>query len=199
MLGLFLTLAAFLIAEPAQLHVLAVSESHRISLLPPGERVQAQIAQLQIARSLKTLFIIGPIAGPWITWFLMALFFFMASVVSRSRAAFWMAWVVALNSYVVYGVGGVVNAAILATRDPMSVNSALDLVALPSLGLFFPHVPAIQGFLSAYNPFNIWYFAIVAIALVAVMKLTRAAAIATTVGYSLLFGFFAASAVGAPP
>jgi len=198
-IGLFLTLAALLIAEPAQLHVLAASESHRIAALPPSERVRAQIVQLHVAGSLKSLFIIGALLGPWITWFLMTLFFFLAAAISRARARFGMAWVVALNSYVVYALGGVVNAALLAVRDPNHVNSALDLIAVPSLGWLFPHNPAIAAFLSAYNPFGIWYYAIVAIAMTAVLNVPRTAAIVATVGYSLLFGFFATSAVVAPP
>src|SRR4029077_8740025 len=111
---------------------------------------------LQIAGSVKTLFIIGPLLGPWITWFLMALFFFMAAAISRARAGFGMTWVVALNSYVVYAIGGGVTAALLSTRDPKQVNSALDLVVVSSPGWLFPHNPAIAAFLSAYNPFNIW-------------------------------------------
>jgi hypothetical protein len=197
--GILLTLAAFLIAEPAQLHVLAASESHRIAALPPNERLRAQIAQLQIAGSLKTLFIIGPLLGPWITWFLMALFFFMTAAISRARAGFGMAWVVALNSYIVYAVGGVVNAELVSTRDPNQVNSALDLVVVPSPGWLLPHNPAIAAVLSAYNPFNIWYYAIIAIALISVLNVPRAAAAGATIGYSLLLGFFAASAVGAQP
>ena len=123
-IGLLLTLGAFLVPEPAQLHVLAASESHRIAALPPGERVRAQMAHLQIAGSLKSLFILGALIGPWITWFLMALFFFVTAAISRGRASFGMAWVVALNCYVVYGVAGMVNATLLATRDPNLVNSA---------------------------------------------------------------------------
>jgi hypothetical protein len=198
-IGLLLTLAAFLIAEPAQLHVLATSESHRIAALPPNERVRAQIVQLHIAQSHKTLFIVGALVGPWITWFLTALFFFMAAAISRARASFGMAWVVALNSYVVYALGGVANAALLATRDPNHVDSGLDLIAMPSLGWLFPHNPAIAAFLSAYGPFNIWYYAIVAVALIAVLKVPRSAAVVATIGYSLLLGFFATSAVVAPP
>lgn len=197
--GLLLTLAAFLIAERAQLHVLAAAESHRIAALPPSERVRAQIAQLHVAGSLKTLFIVGALLGPWMTWFLMALFFFMTTAISRARASFGMAWVVALNSYAIYALGGIVNAAVLAARDPNQVNSALDLVAVPSLGWLFPHSPAIAAFLSAYSPFNIWHYAIVAGALMLVLNVPRAAAVVATVGYSLLFGFFATSAVVAPP
>jgi len=198
-IGLLLTLAAFLIAEPAQLHVLATSESHRIAALPPSERIRAQIVQLHISESHKTLFIVGALVGPWITWFLMALFFFMAAAISRARASFGMAWVVALNSYVVYALGGVANAVLLAAHDPNHVNSALDLIAMPSLGWLFPHNQAIAAFLSAYGPFNIWYYVIIAAALIAVLKLPRAAAVVATIGYSLLLGFFAASAVVAPP
>ena len=76
-----------------------------------------------------------------------------------------MAWVVALNSYGVYALGGIVNAGVLAARDPNHINSALDLVAVPSLGWLFPHNPAVAAFLSAYNPLNIWHYAIVAGAL----------------------------------
>ncbi len=198
-IGLLLTLAAFLIAEPAQLHVLAASESHRIAALPPSERVRAQIVQLHIAGSQKTLFIVGALLGPWITWFLMALFFFMTAAISRARARFGMAWVVALNSYVLYALGGIANAALLAVRDPSQVNSALDLIAVPSLGWLFPHNPAIAAFLSAYNPFNIWYYAVIASALIAVLNVPRAAAVVATIGYSLLLGFFATAAVVAPP
>lgn len=197
--GLLLTLAALLIAEPAQLHVLAVSESHRIAVLPPSERVRAQMVQLQMAGSHTTFFIIGALLGPWITWFLMALFFLMTAAISRARAVFGAAWVVVLNTYVIYGLSGIANSAFLAARDPHQVNSAIDLVALPSPGWLFPHNPAIAGFLSVYNPLDIWYFGMIGMALTAVLSVPRAAAVVATVGFSLLLGFFAMAAVVAPP
>jgi hypothetical protein len=197
--GLLLTLAALLVAEPAQLHVLAASESHRIAALPPSERFRSLIAQAQVAAYVKPLLIIGAFTTPWITWFMMTLFFFIVAAISRSGARFGLAWVLALNTYLVYGLAGVVNSSLLALRDPNTVNSGLDLVAVPSLGWFFPHNPALAGFLSAYNPFDIWYYVVVAIALVQLLNVPRAAAIGATVGYSLLFGFFAASAVAVQP
>jgi len=46
--------------------------------------------------------------------------------------------------------------------------------------------------LSAYNVAGLWYYAVVAIALEELMRVPRAAAVAATFTYSLLFGFFAA-------
>lgn len=197
--GLAMTLGAVLIAEPAQVHLLSLSEAHRIAVLPPGERVPERIAAAQIAGLRHSLFIVGALTLPWITWFLIALFFFIAATISRGRTSFGTAWVAALNSYAVYGVAGIVNAGLLALRNPAAINSPLDLVVVPSLGWLFPHNAALAAFLSAYTVLNVWYYVVVACALSELLKMPRGAAIAATIGYSLLYGFFAASVAGRGP
>ncbi|MDQ6768038.1 MAG: YIP1 family protein [Candidatus Eremiobacteraeota bacterium] len=197
--GLALTLGAVLIAEPAQMHLLSLSEAHRIAVLPPGERLQERIAAAQVAGLRHSLFIVGALTLPWITWFLIALFFFIAATVSRGRTSFGQAWVAALNSYAVYGVAGIVNAGLVALRNPATIKSPLDLVMVPSLAWLVPHDAALAAFLSAYTVLNVWYYVVVAFALIQLLKMSNKAAIAATVGYSLLYGFFAASVAGRGP
>ncbi len=196
LIGIIATLGALLLTEPAQLHVLAVQEAHRIAALPPSARLQERLAVAAVDRIRKPLFIIGAVTIPWITWFLISLFFWIAAAVSRSGATFRLAWVATLNSYVVYGVAGLTNGVLVAIRDPNLVNSGLDLVRLPSLAPLFPNQPQVAAFLTAYNVLNLWYYVVLAIALERVLQLRRPAAAGTVVAYSLLSGFFSALAVG---
>jgi hypothetical protein len=197
--GILLTLAALLISEPAQLHMLAVSEAHRVATMPASDRLREHIASAQVAPYVRSLFIFGAMATPWIAWALIASFLFVAAAIGRGRLSFGAAWVAALNSYAVYGVAGVVNSILVALRDPSTMNAALDLVRLPSVGWLFPHNPALGAFFSAYNVLSIWYYAVVAIALQRLMRVQPAAAATAAFVYSLLCGLFAAAGAHGGP
>lgn len=192
--GIFLTVVALLFSAPAQLHVLAVTEAQKIAALPPSEQFRERVAVAHLAPSAKLFLMIGALAGPWVVWFLIAIIFFVVAAVCGRRATFGMAWVAALNSYVVYAIAGVVNSILVALRDPNTANSALDLVRVPSPGWFAADNPWLGGFLSAYNPLNIWYYAVVAVALERLLRVPRPAAIIAAIGYSVLYGIFAAAA-----
>ena len=189
--GCLLTVAAVLLSERAQLHVLAITEAQRIAALPPGERLRAQMAASQIASARPALFVLGALVAPWLLWPLIAFFFYLAALLGNGRARLSLAWVTALNSYAVYGIAGVANAALVALHDPTSALGPEDLLLLPSPAVLFPHASALQAFFSAYTIGGLWYYA-VAIGLESVMRMPRAAAIAATVIFSLLFGVLAA-------
>jgi len=190
--GCVLTVAAVLLSERAQLHVLAITEAQRIAALPAGERLRAQMAANQIASARPALFIAGALVAPWVLWPLIAFFFFLAALVGNGRARLSLAWVTALNTYAVYGIAGVANAALVALHDPATAQGPDDLLRLPSPALLFPHAPALHAFFSAYTIGGLWYYAIVAIGLQSVMRMPRTQAIVATVIFSLLFGVLAA-------
>jgi hypothetical protein len=192
LLGMLLTALAALIAQPAQLHVLAVSEAHRIAALPPGAQLRERMAVAQTSRSIGLLLMIGALVGPWLVWALIAIFFFISAAIGGGKARFAAAWVAALNSYAVLGIALVVNALLVSLHDPSSLNSSLDLARLPNLGMFFQHDRILAAFLSAYNPLYIWYYVIVAIALERLLGMPRPAAAVAAVAYSLLQGVIAA-------
>jgi len=197
--GILLTLAALLIAEPAQLHMLAVSEAHRLATMSAGDRLRERLASAQVAPYVRSLFTLGAITTPWIAWALIASFLFIAAAIGRGRISFGAAWVATLNSYAVYGVAGVVNSILVSLRDPSTVNTALDLVRLPSVGWLFPHDATLGAFFSAYNILSVWYYAVVAIALQRLMRMHPAGAAAAAFVFSLLCGLFAAAGARGGP
>ena len=194
-----MTVLALLISEQAQLHVLAVTEAHRLAALAPAERLPERIATARVAPLRRPLFIIGALVAPWLVWTLISLFLFIAAVLARGRASLAAAWVAALNTYAVYGVGGVVNALLVAAHDPATMNRSSDLLRLPSPGWLFPHAPHVAAFLSAYNVAGIWYYVVVAIALEVLLRMPRIAAAIAAFVYSLFFGVFAVLATTGGP
>ena len=192
LLGMLLTALATLISQPAQLHVLAVSEAHRIAGLPPNDQLRERVAVAQTSRSLGLFLMIGALVGPWLVWLLIAIFFFISAAIGGGKARFAAAWVAALNSYAVLGIALVVNALLVSLHDPTSLNSSLDLARLPNPGMLFQHDRIAAAFLSAYNPLYIWYYVIVAVALERLLGMPRSAAVAASIAYSLLQGVIAA-------
>lgn len=192
LLGMLLTALAALISQPAQLHVLAVSEAHRIAALPPGDQLRERVAVAQTSKSIGLFLMIGALFGPWLVWLFIAIFFFISAAIGGGRARFAASWVAALNSYVVLGIALVVNALLVSLHDPSSLNSSLDLARLPNLGMLFQHARVAAAFLSAYNPLYIWYYVIVAVALERLLGMPRSAAAVAAVMYSLFQGMIAA-------
>jgi len=197
--GLALTLVAVLVSERAQLHLLALSEAHRLAALPPGERLSERIAAAQVAPMRPALFVIGALVAPWLYWSLLSVFFFLAAAIGRGQARLGSAWVLAINSYAPYGIAGVINALLVAVADPASLTSATSVVRLPSPRWLVHDDPRLAGFLSAYHVGDLWYLAIVALALHTLMRLSWLAALLATVALSLLFGLFASFAAGGAP
>jgi hypothetical protein len=191
-LGMLLTLVATLISQPAQLHVMAVSEAHRIAALAPADRLRERLAIAQTSGFIGSFLMIGALLGPWVVWLCIAIFFFISAAIGAGKARFAAAWVAALNSYIVLAVALIANALLVALRAPSSLHSSLDLARLPNLGMLVAHDRVVAAFLFAYNPLYIWYYVVVAIALERLLGMPRAAAIAATVAYSLAHGVIAA-------
>ena len=194
-IGLALTLLAVELSQAAQTHMMAVIETQRLAAMAPGERLREQLAAAQAASLRHTFFIVGALVAPWLVWSLITIFLFAVAVFGRGRPQISTAWVASLNSYAPYGVAGVLNATLVALADPSSISQATDLVRLPSPALLASHSPHVAAFLTAYNLGAIWYYVVFAIALETMMRVPRAAAIAATMVYSLLFGALAAFGV----
>jgi hypothetical protein len=192
LMGMLMTLLATLVAQPAQLHVLAVTEAHRIAALPPADQLRERVAVAQTAGLIHSFLLIGALVGPWIIWLLIAAFLFIGAAIGRGEARFPAAWVAALNSYVVLGIALVANALLVGLRNPTSLSSSLDLVRLPNPGMLVAHHHVLASFLSAYNPLYIWYYIIVAVALERLLGMPRAGAVVVAGVYSLLHGLLAA-------
>ncbi|MBV8461445.1 MAG: YIP1 family protein [Candidatus Eremiobacteraeota bacterium] len=190
--GLGLTLAAVLLSERAQLHMMALMEAQRMAAMPPGERVREQIAAAQVASLRPTFLVIGALVAPWFVWLLIAIFFWIVALVSGARPKVSWAWTATLNSYAVYGVAGVINATLVALTDPATISRPTDLVLLPSPAMLAPHSQQLAAFLTAYNVGTLWYYVVVFIALETLLRMSRTAAVGVTIAYSLLFGVLAA-------
>ena len=193
--GIIISLAAIFVALP---------ESHKIADLAR----QAQLAQMTAAQQeavrermgqFSLLFVIfaavGGVIGPWIGWLIAAVLFFVAAVISGAVAKFLPAWVASVNAFAIAALAQLVNSVILALRGADAITSQQDAYALPSLAMFVHSSPKLAAILYSYNVINVWYFVVIVIALMAIMKMSRGAAIATAVIYSLLgAGFGALSA-----
>ena len=191
--GILMTVIALLVAEPAQLHLMAVAQAHRIAAAPPGEQLRERVALAQVASLARLFLMIGALAGPWVIWFLIALIFLGVAAICRGYASFATAWVAALNSYAMLGIALVANALLVSLHDPHLMTSPLDLVRFPHPGMLVHDNPGLAAFLSAYNPLYIWYYVIVVAALERLMRVPRGPAIAATLVYSVLHGLIAAA------
>lgn len=191
--GIVLTMVTIWLSAPAQLHFASVMQQQRISQMPADQQAQAKAAIAQMGPVMKVFLAIGGLIGPWFGWLVAAVVFLIAAALTGGEAKFRSAWVASVNSYVVYGISGVVNSVILSMRDPSTVNSMADVVGVPSLGLLVHNNPKLYGFLAAYTVLNIWYYVVVVIALEQVLKIPRRSAIIATVLYSLVWALLAMS------
>ncbi|MDQ6780180.1 MAG: YIP1 family protein [Candidatus Eremiobacteraeota bacterium] len=189
--GIILVLISLILTMPAQVHMASVLQQQRLSDMSADQRAAAQSSLQAAAGITKTFIYAAALVGPWIAWFITALFFLIPAAIGGGDAKFARAWVAALNSFVVWGVAGVVNAIIVSLRDPNTINAPADISMLPSLALFVHGNPKLAAFLFSYNLLYIWYYVVAVIALEIMLRVPRRFAVGFVIIYSLFWALIA--------
>lgn len=188
-IGILLTVAYTLIAFPSTMHYQQIAQEHALSQMSADQAAQARAVYAKIPPSIYIVFsIVGGVIQPWFSWLVATVVLLIAAALGGGDARFKLAWAAAVNSYGAAGIGSLAGGIIVALRGPDAVNSAVDLLALPSLGMFVHGPTALVAFLYAYNIAFIWYYIITMIALEQTLKVGRGVAIGAVVILSLVIG-----------
>jgi len=185
-IGIILTLVGFILLSPAQMHMTAVITQQRISEMPADQQAQARASMASVANISKIFIYIVALLIPWFTWLISAVVFLIGAALGGGEAKFSRAWVLAVNTYVIVGIAFVINGIIMAFRDPTTVNSQIDIMALPSLALLVHGNVKLAAFLYSFNVLYLWYAVVAIIGMERYLKVSRTVAIATVIIYNLL-------------
>jgi hypothetical protein len=193
--GILLTMIGQAILWQATMHMSLAQQAQQLSQMPADQAAAAREAMTKIPHWIYPVsaIAIGGLIGPWVVWLVGALVYLIAAALSGGEARFKLAWVTAVNLYIIGAVGSIIAGVIVALRGGENVNSAIDLFALPSLAMFVHGSPKLAGFLYSFNIVNIWLYVVAVIALQHTMKMGRGAAIATVVVLALIGAGIAAA------
>jgi hypothetical protein len=193
LIGLLLTLIATIIGLPATVHMIHATQAQQLSQMSADQVAQQREALAKVPEWVYGGFgIVGSLVGPWLYWLIAAAIFLIGAALGGGETRFQLAWVAAVNAYVIAGVGSIVTYSIIALRGASNINAPTDFYALPSLAMLVHGSPKLAGLLYAYNIVNVWYYIVAVIALERMLKLGRGAAVATVVVMSLLVAGLAA-------
>ncbi len=192
--GILLTMIGQAILSPATIHMAHAGQAQALAQMSADQAAQARESMAKIPDWVYPLsgIVAGGVIGPWIAWIIGAVIYLIAAALSGGEARFKLAWVTAVNLYVIPALGTIVAGTIVALRGAENINSAVDLFALPSLAMLVHGSVKLAGFLYAFNIISIWGYIVTFIALQQTMKVSRGAALVTVVVLALIGGGFAA-------
>jgi hypothetical protein len=190
-IGFILIVGGGLLALPATMHFTRIAQEQQLAQLSADQRAAAEQV-IGNGSFIATVIAITLVFVPWISWLITAVVFMIGAAIGGGEARFKLAWTASVNVWLIGGIGSVVNGIIMALRGPESAVKAIDLQALPSLGMLAGGNIKLAAFLYAYNVFNLWLYVLSVIALELTLKASRTPAIAIVVVLSLLFGGLAA-------
>jgi hypothetical protein len=191
-IGMLLVVAASTISLPEIMKISQIAQAQAISQMSADQQAQAHQNIAAFAGVARVFIIVFAFIGPWVGWLLAAVVYLIGASASKADVNFGRAWTLAVNAFLVFFLGQLVNAVILATRGPDSIASAADVYAIPSLAMF-THAPKLAAALFAFNPINLWYYAVIAIGLQIVMRMKPTAAWITVAVYALIGAGFGAA------
>ncbi|MBV9737019.1 MAG: hypothetical protein JO177_02515 [Candidatus Eremiobacteraeota bacterium] len=166
-----------LLSVPAALHSVAASLAHQMAI-NPTRPLMSDVQRHQIVASTLIAVRFGWALVPLvllITAFVQTVILLIFNAVGRGRGNFKTLWASVMNIAIPgFGFYLLLGGIIAIIRGPGAYNSALDsFLAMPSLAWFAPHAAtATVAFLSTFNPFSIWAFALTALAMVTVARTT---------------------------
>ncbi|HEV2907863.1 MAG TPA: YIP1 family protein [Candidatus Eremiobacteraceae bacterium] len=185
-IGVLLTLIGTIILLPATMHYAALAQEQRFSQMPADQAAAARefMGKYPWINSIGGL--IGAFIAPWLIWLVGACVFLIGAALGGGEARFKMAWVTAVNTYLIPALGSIVSGTIVMLRGAANANTMSDLYALPSLSMLVHGGPKLTMFLYTFNIVNIWFYIVLVIALEQMLKMSRTAALVTVVILALI-------------
>ena len=190
-LGLIITIIGSIVGLPATIHIAQVAQQAQIAEAPADRQQAMRDAIGKTGGMLPYFIIIGSLIAPWIAWIIAALVVLVGAALGRGNAKFAAAWVLAVNSYAIPALGSLVANIILRLQGPENITKASDAYVLPSLAMLVHGDAKTGALLYAFNVINLWYYAILAIGLQRVMKMSSMAAWVTVVVFAVLLSLLA--------
>lgn len=185
-IGILIVVTSTIVSLPEIQKIGQIAQTQALSQMSADQQARAHQNMAAMAGFIKGTIVVGSFIGPWIGWLIAAVIFLIGASASKADAKFGAAWTLAVNSFLVFGLGQLVNAVILALRGPDSISTPPDAYAVPSLAMFAHDSPKLAAALYAFNPFNLWFYAVAAIGLQLMMRMKPQAAWITVVIYALL-------------
>jgi hypothetical protein len=192
-IAIVLSLAGAFLIMPATMHFAHVAQERQLSQMPADQAANARETMAKIPQWVNGVgAIVGAVIGPWFYWLIVAVVFLIGAALGGGEARFKLAWVAAVNCYIIALLGAIITWATISLRGPDSVSTMSDFFVLPSLGMFVHGSPKLETFLYGFNIINIWFFVVAVIALQQLLKVRRGAAIGTVVVLALVSAGFGA-------
>lgn len=185
---------------PAIVHATQADWPRLVAQNPRLSSLTAAQQQQQLALVLKIVqfgWISSVVILPIII-FIQSLIMLVFKAIGRGDGSFASLWAAAANIAVpAFGLAGIVLALIVRLRGSDTFNSPVDVQsAMPSLALLAPNASLkLHAFLVAINPFTVWAFVLVALAMTLVARVPRA--LAWTTGAVILLIGAGLAALGA--
>jgi hypothetical protein len=192
-IAIILSVAGAFLILPSTVHFTHVAQERQLAQMPADQAANARETMAKIPQWATGIgVVVGAIIGPWFYWLIVALVFLVGAALGGGEARFKLAWVAAVNLYIIALVGAIITWATISLRGAESVNTMSDLYVLPSLGMVVNGSPKLEAFLYGFNIVNIWFLVVAVIALGTVLKVRRGAAIATVVALAIVSAGFGA-------
>ncbi len=184
--GMLIVFAATIVSMPEILRIGQIAQAQAISQLSADQQAHAHQNAAAFAGVARVIIVVFSVVGPWILWLIATVIYIIGAAVAKADAKFDRAWVLAVNAFLIFGLGQLVNSVILAMRGPDSISSPTDAYAIPSLAMFVHDSPKLAAAMNAFNPFALWGYAVAAIGLQYMMRMKPSAAWITVVVYAVI-------------
>jgi hypothetical protein len=184
--GMLITIVASIVGLPATIHIAQVAQQAQIAQSPADQQQAMRDAIGKTAGLLQYFIIIGSLVVPWIAWIIAALVVLAGAALGRGVAIFGAAWALAVNSYAISALGALVANVILRLQGAENITRASDAYVLPSLAMLVHGDAKTGAMLYAFNVVNLWYYAILALGMQRMMKMSAMASWVTVIIFSVL-------------
>lgn len=185
-LGLIISLVAAIVGLPATMHIAQIVQQAQIAQAPVDQQQPMRDTLSKIAPFMGVTIFISVLVGTWMIWLVSALFVLAGAAISRGLVSFGAAWVLAVNAYAIPALGLLVQNIILRLQGPENLTKQSDAYVLPSLAMLIHGDTKTVAFLYAFNVINLWLYAVMAIGLQRMMKMSAVAAWVTVIVIALI-------------
>jgi len=191
-LGMVITITGAIVGLPATAHIAQIAQQAAISQAPADQQQVMRDGIGKFAPFMTGSIIFVSLLAPWIGWIITSLLILAGTAIGRGVVSFGKAWVLSVNSYLVFALGTpLINNVILRLQGADNLTKPSDAYVLPSLAMLVHPDVKIGALLYSFNVINLWYYAVLAIGLSRLMKLSAVAAWVTTIVLALVFALIA--------